>query len=191
MWLITRKNKVPLFALRPNTEDKQKFRIIVAQNLYDKDKIQWFEPLANNYRELIWVHPKSYTTGSLQHEAYKYCSWEDIIKFSVVDRLSIAYGKNFWGDWKRQKEGGAGYLLAMVDGMSYWTDAVGQIPFAVDTTRLYMEKLSGDKDQAILETIHRRIKSISKQTEYTKNSDTKLRSKITENLLNKYGKRDH
>jgi hypothetical protein len=36
------------------------------------------------------------------------------------------------GDWKASKEGGDGFLLVTVDGMPYWGDAVGQIPFAAD-----------------------------------------------------------
>jgi hypothetical protein len=159
IWLITRKNKIPLFALRPNEAiDKQKFRIIAAQNLYDQDKVQWFEPLADNYRELIWIHPNTYTAGSLQYDGYKHFSWNNIIDFSLIDRPSIAYSKNFWGDWKKQKEGGGEYLLVIIDKKPYWTDAIGKIPFAVDTTRLYLEQYSGNKDKAIIETIKTGIK---------------------------------
>jgi hypothetical protein len=73
--------------------------------------------------------------GPETHTAYKHFSWQDIVDFSSIDRLSIAYYKGFPGDWKSVKGGGDEYLLVMIDGMPYWTDAIGQIPFAVDTYR--------------------------------------------------------
>lgn len=137
-WLITRKNGFPLFAVRPIQGDKP-FRIITADKLYS-EKIQWFEPLADHFRELIWQHPDSSKPGSPVYPAYKHFTWQQVIDFAVVDRWSISFAKGLPGDWKGSSEGGAGFLMVMVDKYPYWTDGVGQIPFAVDTFRKYFEE---------------------------------------------------
>ncbi|EBT1585025.1 hypothetical protein JGI54_004751, partial [Salmonella enterica] len=126
--IITRKNADVLFVLRGGEKDS--FRVMTAQELYDNLQYQWFEPLADNYRELLYVNDADYTK-----EAYKIFSWADIAAFSLIDRRSYSFYKNMEGDWKKNSEGGAGYLLVLISGMPYWTDAVGQIPFAVDTYR--------------------------------------------------------
>ncbi|SIO92524.1 hypothetical protein [Vibrio spartinae] len=38
--------------------------------------------------------------------------------------------------WKTVENGADGYLLSMVGDFPYWSDAIGQIPFAIDTYRL-------------------------------------------------------
>lgn len=126
--IITRKNADVLFVLRGSENDS--FKIMTAQELYDKLRYQWFEPLADNYRELLYVNNADYAK-----KAYKIFSWADIAKFSLVDRPSYSYYKNMKGDWKQNPHGGDGYLLVLIADIPYWTDAVGQIPFAVDTYR--------------------------------------------------------
>ncbi|CAD6175615.1 Uncharacterised protein [Escherichia coli] len=126
--IITRKNGDVLFVLRG--AEKDEFSILTAQTLYDNFQYQWFEPLADNYRELLFVNDADYAK-----EAYKIFTWDDIAKFSLVDRPSYSFYKNMEGDWKQNPEGGAGYLLVLISDIPYWTDAVGQIPFAVDTYR--------------------------------------------------------
>ncbi|ENM1020112.1 hypothetical protein AB6R35_005163 [Klebsiella variicola] len=126
--IITRKNADVLFVLRGGEKDS--FKIMTAQKLYDEFRYQWFEPLADNYRELLYVNEAGYAK-----QAYKILSWADIAKFSLVDRPSYSFYKNMEGDWKQNPKGGAGYLLVLISGIPYWTDAVGQIPFAVDTYR--------------------------------------------------------
>lgn len=150
VWLITRKNGFPLFAVRPKSGEKT-FRIITADKLYS-DKIQWFEPLADNYREQIWLHPDSSKPGFEAHSAYKHFTWQQIIDFAIVDRWSLAFYSGLSGDWKQAKEGGGGFLMVMVGNLPYWTDAIGQIPFAVDTFKMYCEEL-GEETQAILKTV--------------------------------------
>lgn len=103
---------------------------MTAQELYDKFRYQWFEPLADNYRELLYINGADYAK-----KAYKIFSWNDIASFALVDRPSFSYYKNMEGDWKQNSQGGAGYLLVLIAGIPYWADAVGQIPFAVDTFR--------------------------------------------------------
>jgi hypothetical protein len=149
VWLITRRNGVPLFAVRPNAYDKA-FRIMTAEELYS-EKIQWFEPFADFYREQLWVSPYSSLEGSETFAAYKHHTWESIIDFAIVDRQPLMYHTGLPGDWKKQPGGGDGYLLCYVEGDPYWTDGLGQIPFAVDTFRMYWQQ-TNDVDIAILKT---------------------------------------
>lgn len=149
IWLVTRSNGVPLFAVRPDICDKP-FRILSADKLY-AEKIQWFEPLADFYRERLWVNPKSSIEGSEVYDAYKQHTWQSIIDFAIVDRPSFAYYRNLPGDWKKQPEGGAKFLLCLVEGDPFWTDGLGQIPFAVDTFRMYWQE-TRDVDAAIKKT---------------------------------------
>ncbi|MGV7092825.1 hypothetical protein [Siccibacter turicensis] len=127
--IITRKNADVLFILRGGEKDS--FKIMTAQELYGKFKYQWFEPLADNYRELLYINEADYAK-----EAYRIFTWDDIAKFSLVDRSPLAFRPKGEGDWKNNPEGGASYLLVMINKVPYWTDAVGQIPFAIDTYRM-------------------------------------------------------
>lgn len=149
-WVVTRDNGVPLFAVRPKKGERS-CAIIKATALY-REKIQWFEPLADNYRELVWVNPDCSVSGSEAARAFKHVSWSDIANFSVVDRMSISFSSGMAGDWKASAQGGDGYLMAFVEGLPFWSDALGQIPFAVDTFRMYLERL-GDLEAAIVETV--------------------------------------
>ncbi|WP_411704056.1 hypothetical protein [Edaphovirga cremea] len=133
--IITRKNADVLFVLRGGEKDS--FRIMTAQELYNKLKYQWFEPLADGYRELVYVNESEDAK-----DAYKNFTWGDIVAFSIIDRPSISYYNELEGDWKHNPKGGAGYLLSMIEGIPYWTDAIGQIPFAVDTYRAQKSVLS-------------------------------------------------
>lgn len=150
--VITRTNGVPLFALEPDDKDYNQFDIMTVQQLYSR-KIQWFEPLADNYRKLVWLNEESFDEKSIAYAAYKHFTWEEIIKFSLKDRMMLAYYKNLWGDWKKRKIGGAGYYVVMVNKKPYWTDAIGQIPFSVDCMRDNVFKARGDYDRAIRQTI--------------------------------------
>lgn len=82
----------------------------------------------------------------------RHFSWGDIGNFAVVDRYSISYKSGWAGDWKASIADG--FLLVTVGGVPYWTDAIGQIPFAVDTYRLHrvLPNITSH-DQAILATI--------------------------------------
>lgn len=140
IWLITRSNGVPLFALRPDSCDKP-FRIMNADKLY-AEKIQWFEPLADFYRECVWINPTSNMARSAAYEAYKHHTWQSIIEFAIVDRGALMFAAGFPGDWKIQRSGGDGYLLCSVEGYPYWTDGLGQIPFAVDTFRMFWTEIN-------------------------------------------------
>lgn len=128
--VVTRNNGDILFILRG--AEKDEYSVITAQKLYDKLAYQWFEPLADNYRELLYVN-----TSDDVKEAYRHFTWEDIDKFACVDRFLLSYHTDLKGDWKASPEGGSGYLMSMIDSVPYWNDAIGQIPFAVDTYRLW------------------------------------------------------
>lgn len=149
-WLITRKDGTPLFAVRPDTSEKS-FRILTADQLYS-EKVQWFEPLADKYRKLIWENPDSQVPGKQAHSAYKHFSWQEIIDFAKVDRWSVSFYSNLPGDWKQAKEGGDKFLMVMVGKAPYWTDAIGQIPFSVDTFKMHCEEL-GEESKAISQTV--------------------------------------
>lgn len=149
IWVVTRKNGTPIFGLKPKPGDKA-FRILTAEKLYE-EKVQWFEPLARYYRQLIWLNPESIRKGADAYFAYKHVTWGKLIKFAIVDRLSISFHSLLPGDWKKSDEGGDGYLLVLIQGQPYWTDGVGQIPYAVNTFRKYWRE-TRNKDFAIRKT---------------------------------------
>jgi RHS repeat-associated protein len=121
--IVTAKDGTKLFTL--NDGKKEITKITVTQ-LY-KRGTQWFEPTADNYMSLASVE-KSFSTSS----KVKHFSWNDIASFVEEDRLMISYRPRGSGDWKVHKNGGDGYLLVDVGSKPYWSDAIGQIPFAVD-----------------------------------------------------------
>ncbi|CAM4357560.1 hypothetical protein [Pluralibacter gergoviae] len=126
--IITRKNADVLFVLKGSGNDS--FRIISAQELCDSYRYQWFEPLADNYREMIYLNDEEYIK-----DAYKVLAWKNIEQFSLVDRPMLSYRNKGSGDWKYVADGGAGFLLSLINGLPYWSDAIGQIPFAVGAYR--------------------------------------------------------
>ncbi len=151
--IVTRKNGIPLFALEPNEKDLSGIQVLTAQQLYSK-AIQWLEPLAENYRKLIWSNEKTLMPNSNVFDAYKHFTWNQIIQFSLINRWSIDFRSGGSGDWKKVENGANGYLLVTVNGNPYWADAIGQIPFSIDTMRKYIMKYKGDYTQAIKQTIN-------------------------------------
>ncbi|ATB28108.1 LysM peptidoglycan-binding domain-containing protein [Melittangium boletus] len=150
VWEITRDDGTFLFCLRPRPGEARKRRLTVKA-LY-AEGIQWFEPLADNYRELLLVDANCQITGTKAYYAFKHFTWKQIVDFATVDRWSISFASGNAGDWKASAQGAAGYLIVNIDGTPYWADAIGQIPFAVDTFKDYVEDL-GDVDKAIAQTI--------------------------------------
>lgn len=149
-WTITRDDGTVLFTLKPGPNETQTRRMTV-KTLY-AEGIQWFEPLADKYRELLSVEAACQLAGTKAHAAFKHFTWKQIIDFAVVDRWAISFASGNAGDWKASAQGGAGYLIVSIEGMPYWADAIGQIPFAVDTFKANLES-SGDANKAILQTI--------------------------------------
>jgi hypothetical protein len=102
---------------------------ITAKEAY-RLQYQWFEPEADNYHRLIAV-----SKDFQESNAVKHVTWDSIATFSLISRFSVQYRQGGAGDWKKLPQGGDGYLLVDVEGAPYWADAIGQIPFAVDTTK--------------------------------------------------------
>ncbi len=94
---------------------------ITAKDLYDRG-IQWFEPNADNYMPLLSVNKDIESINGIEH-----FSWDEIETFALTDRLMYEYRSGGSGDFKK----GKGFLCT-VDGIPYWTDVIGQIPFAIN-----------------------------------------------------------
>lgn len=120
-----------LFSLQPS--EAHPAEKITAKELYDKG-IQWFCPNADDYLKLIHMDPDIATFSELKH-----FTWQNIVTFAEVDRWSISFRSGGSGDWKGVATGGDGYLLISVGGFPYWADAIGQVPFSVDTYRENLE----------------------------------------------------
>jgi RHS repeat-associated protein len=99
---------------------------MTARKVYARG-IQWFESTADNYMPLI-----SKAEGLPTFSELKHFSWNEVAEFAETDRWMLSYRPGGSGDWKADGKPGEGYLMVTVDGEPYWTDAIGQIPFAVD-----------------------------------------------------------
>ena len=132
-----------LFAL--SRHDGESDTVTVRQ-LY-QEKIQWFEPHADNYRRLIRISDNLQSSPSAIH-----FTWQQVAEFAEKDRWMISYRSGGSGDWKQANDGGRGYLLSTISGVPYWTDGVGQIPFAVNAYNNFYKR-SGNSDYAAYSTI--------------------------------------
>ena len=47
----------------------------------------------------------------------------------------LSYRTGGSGDWKAEGNPGNGYLMVEVEGVPYWADAIGQIPFTLNEYR--------------------------------------------------------
>lgn len=119
--IVTRKNAEVLFVLRGGEVDS--FKILTAQELYDECKYQWFEPLADDYRELIYVNKLDEVK-----DAYRVFTWGEIERFAIVPRASIMFYNKLSGDWKHNPDGGKDYLLALMNEIPYWLMLWGRYP---------------------------------------------------------------
>ncbi|MDY3315918.1 hypothetical protein PG630_01150 [Riemerella anatipestifer] len=119
---------------------------MTAQQLYKKG-IQWFEPTADNYMPLKATASDIRKTDKMNH-----FTWDEIAEFAEKDRFMFDYRSGGAGDWKAEGKPGNGFLLSEVNGTPYWTDALGQIPFAVDKFTDELES-TGSVEKARLRTI--------------------------------------
>jgi hypothetical protein len=145
-WLVVYSQSSNEELFRLDGSSKNMYGKAYVKDLY-KRGVQWFEPKADNYLPLISISPKIISEAGIKH-----FSWADIAKFAEKDRWMISYRSGGEGDWKKSKDGGQGYILVTVEGVPYWGDAIGQIPFAVDYFTDRLEK-SGDPKKAKEETI--------------------------------------
>ena len=76
-----------------------------------------------------------------------YFTWRDIVEFAealyqpVKNRFDlmdfVKYFSGNSGDWKAVDNGAKSYRLVSMEGIPYWADAVGQIPFAINTYKAF------------------------------------------------------
>ena len=117
-----------LFSLDDGTFLKSEIK---ASDLY-KRGTQWFESTAENYMPLLSVN-----ANIRKSESFKHFTWQDIIDFAEIDRSMLSYRSHGSGDWKAEGKPANGYLLVEIEGIPYWADAIGQIPFALNDYRNY------------------------------------------------------
>lgn len=141
--IVTTKKGKELFTL---DDGKKEITYETVDQLY-KDKTQWFEPLADNFMPLKSISANLETALEVKH-----FTWNQIDEFASKDRRILAYASYGEGDWKVKKQGADGYTMSTVDGKPYWSDAIGQIPFAVDYFKGRLEA-HGNYGRAIRETI--------------------------------------
>ena len=142
---VTTKDGSFLFSL---DDKKATTTDITAKKLYDKG-IQWFEPLADNYMPLIKTAADLSTNPNLKH-----FTWQQVADFAEVNRPMASYRQGGAGDWKMSKDGADGYYLVTVGNYPYWSDAIGQIAYAVDFfTDNYL--LTGEKGPSIRKTVQK------------------------------------
>lgn len=121
---------------------------MTAKEVYDQGT-QWFAPKADNYMPLLDKADDLNTNSSLKH-----FTWDQIADFAEEDRWMMSYAQGGSGDWKSSSEGADGFFLVTVGGEPFWSDAIGQIPFAVDYfTDVYED--NGDKQKSINMTMQK------------------------------------
>lgn len=143
--IVTTKQGKTLFTLN---DGKTQITKMTAADLY-KQGTQWFEPQADNYMPM-----KSMAKGIENFSELKHFTWGQVAEFAETDRWMTSYRQGGSGDWKKSKEGADGYLMVTVNGQPYWSDAVGQIPFAVDYFTDKLEE-TGNSNQAIKMTVQK------------------------------------
>ncbi len=142
--VVTTKKGKELFRL---DDGKTEITTMTASELYGKG-IQWFEPTADNYMPLISV-----SLNIKNFEEILHFKWHDITTFATKDRNMFSYYKGNSGDWKAEGNPGNGYLMVEVEGMPYWADAIGQLPFAINCFKNELESTKGNVDLARKATI--------------------------------------
>ncbi|ELT5465426.1 hypothetical protein R9R78_001924 [Campylobacter coli] len=122
------------------------------EELYRIKGIQWFESGADNYHKLIDVNPDLQDKTKCKGLGVLYFTWGNIVEFAealyqpskTIYDLITNFSKYFSGrsgDWKQSPKGARGYVLVSMEGIPYWADAVGQIPFAINAYRTFYEAI--------------------------------------------------
>jgi len=140
---VLNRNGEYLFSLDDKQREKKN---ISAKKLY-KEGIQWFESSADNYMPLLYVN-----SNIKKMKSFKHFTWDEVIEFAEVDRNMLDYRSGGAGDWKAKGKPGEGYLMVEVEGVPYWTDAIGQIPYALNEYRNVYKK-TGNASAAESQTI--------------------------------------
>ena len=134
-------NKEGIYLFSIEKKDRTETRLSVSE-LYKLQGIQWFESGAENYHKLLDVNPDLKDKEKCEGLGVLYFTWRDIVEFAEVDRMSVSYGKWGSGNWKKVEEGAKGHILVSMQGIPYWADAVGQIPYAIGVYRNALHNIS-------------------------------------------------
>ena len=167
-------NKEGIYLFNIERKDRTETRLSTKE-LYDIGGIQWFESSADNYHKLIDVNPdlqdKEKCEGIKDHKGLGilYFTWRDIVEFvdsmapniefsdknkdeKLINYATIYFGGKK-GDWKKAENGAKGYRLVSMEGIPYWADAVGQLPYAINIYRGFLQ-LTHNKAKAKNATIN-------------------------------------
>ena len=146
---IFNKEGIYLFSIERKDRTETKLN---TEELYGISGIQWFESSAENYHKLIDVNPDLQDKEKCEGLGVLYFTWRDIVEFahenngdlhwydilfmtSMSNKLN--YARNMPYDWKQSPKGARGFILVSMEGIPYWADAVGQIPYAIDVYRAF------------------------------------------------------
>ena len=75
----------------------------------------------------------------LYSDVAKHFTSEEVEEFANEERWMISYRGIGSGDWKESENGANGYYLVTIDDNPYWSDAIGQIPFATNLSKDYLD----------------------------------------------------
>ena len=125
---------------------------ITAIKLFQINDIQWFSKNANNYYEILPTSDLS-TQEQCKDLKIHYDTWESLGSFiesispsqqdtqkdSSFMRYASIYASNGRGDWKKGKN-----FITAINGEAFWSDAIGQLPFAINVYRGFLALLRHD-----------------------------------------------
>ena len=139
-------NKEGIYLFSIEKKDRTETRLSVSE-LYKLQGFQWFESGAENYHKLLDVNPDLKDKEKCEGLGVLYFTWRDIVEFAealyqpVKNRFDlmdfVKYFSGRSGDWKAVDNGAKSYRLVSMEGIPYWADAVGQIPFAINTYKAF------------------------------------------------------
>ena len=151
---IFNKEGIYLFSIERKDRTETKLN---TKELYDIGGIQWFESGAENYHKLIDVNPDLKDKEKCEGLGVLYFTWREVVEFahenngdlhwydilfmtSMSNKLN--YARNMPYDWKQSPKGANGFILVSMEGIPYWADAVGQIPYAIGVYRNALQDIS-------------------------------------------------
>ncbi|TQR51988.1 hypothetical protein DMC01_12620 [Campylobacter troglodytis] len=144
---INNQKGIHLFSLERKNIKESKLK---AKELYEIKGIQWFETSADNYHKLLYVNEKLKDRQECQSLGVLYFTWKEVVEFAEMlyvpskhnYELVVNFSKYFngkIGDWKQAENGANKHILVSMEGIPYWADAVGQIPFAINCYKTFYE----------------------------------------------------
>lgn len=163
---IFNKEGIYLFSIERKDRTETK---LSTEELYGISGIQWFESGAENYHKLIDVNPDLKDKEKCEGLGVLYFTWREVVEFAdsmapnidfsdknkdekLINYATIYFGGKK-GDWKKAENGAKGYRLVSMEGIPYWADAVGQLPYAINIYRGFLQ-LTHNKAKAKNATIN-------------------------------------